>query len=388
MNTRVCLAFFVPWICVGQMGCSSIGNAAGDSGSTRDASHAGETGTSLVEEAARPVDSGAQEDSGVSQESPTDSARLTDAPLEAAMQADGASAVDSSFDSGNAPDSAPNVDAAGVADDGTSPDTGEAAKCPPLSAYGFEKEVVLSEIPSQASGIAWNRDSGSFFVVANLQGKMWEYDSELKTVLRTIMLQNMDTDTEGIAYLQDGWVAISVETNYVYVVQLKEGVTTISGSDGNQVQVYQPCGSPSVYNAGLEGIAYQRPRNGENGRIFTCQEYRPMRVLQFDYTGGSPPFTQKSALDGTLAVDEPWNAERLLSANVSDIAGMTYDETNDTLLIVSQESSCVIRVNPQSGEVTEKLSLVNTTTSEGITLFDNCRLAVVSEPDRVQIYSP
>ena len=67
---------------------------------------------------------------------------------------------------------------------------------------------------------------------------------------------------------------------------------------------------------------------------------------------------------------------------------MVYDESRDGLLIVSQESSVVIRVDPADGTVTERLPLVDTSTSEWITLLDSCSLAVMSEPNRVQIYAP
>jgi uncharacterized protein YjiK len=260
--------------------------------------------------------------------------------------------------------------------------------CPALDTYELKQEIVLADIPAEASGITWNRDSNSFFVVANLQGSMWEYDENFETLLRTITLEDVDTDTEGVAYLEDGWVAISAENNVIYAADVSEGVTRISGSDTGQVQIYQPSDAPPVTNAGLEGIAYQRSNNGSAGHIFTCQEHLPMRVLQFEYRRDLPPFAKKSALDGTLDVEEPWDAEQLLSEYVTDVSGMTYDETNDTLLIVSQESSSVIRVNPKTGAVTETLSLEDTTTSEGITLFDACQLAIVSEPNRVQIYSP
>jgi uncharacterized protein YjiK len=378
MSMRICLALIVLFVFAEQTGCSNSENSARDSHSPSDANNTNDAATAISEEGGKPI-----VDSSSTQESSVDSTSLNGALPEATIQTDAIPSVDS----GSGLDSAQGLDAVGASDEGMGTDTGAQTKCPPLNAYGLKKEVTLSE-PNQASGIGWNRDTGSFFVVSNLQGEMWEYDKDFTTALRTITLRNMDMDTEGIEYLQDGWVAISVESNAVYAVRLNEGVTTISASNADQVEVYQPCGSPPVNNKGLEGLAYKQPRDGQKGRIFTCQEGQPMRVLQFDIEIGSPPFTKKSALDGTLQVDEPWNAEEILSSYVTDIAGMTYDETNDNLLIVSQQSSCVIRVNPQTGDVLEKLSLVNTTSSEGIALFDTCQLAVVSEPNRVQIYGP
>jgi uncharacterized protein YjiK len=256
----------------------------------------------------------------------------------------------------------------------------------PLSSYARSQSVTLSEIPAEASGIAYNRDTGTFFVVANRQGAIWEYDQSLQTLLRTIALENLDTDTEGLAYLGDGWLAICAETNLVYVAQVDETTTRISGSDG-AVQVYQPCAAPPVTNAGLEGIAYRPPLDGAPGRFFACQEHSPMRVLGFDHVLGSEPFELRSYADGTLVVGEPWDAEQALGAEVTDLAGMAYDPISDTLLIVSQESSRILRVDPDTGATLQRLDLTDTSTSEGIALFGDCKLAVVSEPNRVDVFS-
>ena len=103
---------------------------------------------------------------------------------------------------------------------------------------------------------------------------------------------------------------------------------------------------------------------------------------------GDPPFELKSHADGTLAVEEPWDAEQVFAGEVNDVSGMAFDPSDGTLLIVSQESSRVIRVDPGSGAVLDSLALKDTTTSEGIALLDGCRMAVVSEPDLVRIYAP
>lgn len=385
MKLRIPLLIIVAWVCQQQLGCTDdpVLTDASKPGPVVDADDGAEGGTVRGNDATIVVDS-MTADCCANLESSVDAPRTIDAGSDMATGHD----VNPVVDSGSSSDSAPAFDVVTNADSPATQEAGAQSKCPSLSDYSFDKEIVLSDVPREASGIAWNRDDNTFFIVANLQGRLWEYDRELQTPLRTITLENVDIDTEGIAYLGDGWVAIAVESNYIYAADLSDGVTTLFGSDPNRVQPFQPSGAPMVVNAGLEGVAYLPPRNGFKGRIFSCQEHLPMRVLQFDYEAAPGPFEQKSALDGTLNVEEPWDAQRFLSANVTDIAGMTYDETNDTLLIVSQESRSVIRVDPQTGAIAETLSLVNTDTSEGITLFEKCQLAIVSEPNRVQIYRP
>ena len=261
------------------------------------------------------------------------------------------------------------------------------ATCPPLSAYGLTQDVILPDVPAEGSGIAWDRDTGTFFVVANYEYSIWEYDAAFDTPLRTIALVDIDDDTEGIEYLEDGWAAICAETNRVFVVHLGDDTTSVSGA-GGAAQIFQPCDAPPVANAGLEGIAYRRARGAVPGRIFACQEHQPMRVLGFDWIEGAPPFDPASYADGTLDVYEPWDAQAALSPYVDDIAGMAFDESDGTLLIVSQESSKIIRVDPETGAVLDQLPLEGTSTSEGLTIFDGCKLAVMSEPNRLQVYEP
>jgi uncharacterized protein YjiK len=216
-----------------------------------------------------------------------------------------------------------------------------------------------------------------------MQGRLWEYDRDFSRLLRTLTLERTDSDTEGVEYLGQGKLAVVAENNQVYVVEVSGATTTFDGALG---VTFAPSGTPPVSNSGFEGVAYKRPGETEPGRLYVCQEHQPMRVLRFDDNarGGGTSFSEA---DGTLEVVEAWPAESVLAGQVSDLAGMVYDELSDTLLLVSQESSSVLRVEPETGQVLERLALSNTTTSEGVTLFDSCKLAVVSEPNRVQIYA-
>lgn len=385
MKHQNCLLFFFAWICLPHPGCSND-RASTDASvpiAALDAGDSAETGRVSVSDAKVAVDATTVDCCSIE-------AGVADSPLSNESQPEAAMATDANraLDAGLNLDSAKALDVVIFEDSNTVIDAGSVPECPNLSGYRFDREMVLPEISAEASGIAWNSDANTFFVVANLQGRFWEFDRTFQTVLRTITIENMDNDTEGITYLGEDRVAIAAESNTVYVADLSDGVTTVSGSDSNRVQLIQPSAAPPVVNAGLEGIAYQPPSTGLNGRFFSCQEHLPMRVLQFEYNATPPPFEPKSVLDGTLQVEEPWDAQQRLSSNVTDIAGMTYDKSNDTLLIVSQESRSVIRINPKTGTVSETLSLSNTDTCEGITLFDHCLLAIVSEPNRVQIYRP
>lgn len=253
----------------------------------------------------------------------------------------------------------------------------------PLDSYAARESITLTAIPAGASGIAWSPETETFFVVANKEGQIWEYDATLEEVVRTIALSDSFADAEGLAQLDDGRLAVVLETNWIYVAHV-DGNTRRIDLEDDTVRAFQPIPAPAEENAGLEGIAYRHPRGSDPGRIYVCQEHLPMRVLAFDVIRGAAQ-NPRSYADGTLEVYEPWDAEQAFAGEVTDIAGLEYDGASDTLLVVSQESSRVLRVEPETGHILERLELEGTTTAEGLALFRDCQLAVVSEPNELEL---
>ena len=111
-----------------------------------------------------------------------------------------------------------------------------------------------------------------------------------------------------------------------------------------------------------------------------------MRILQFDHIPSSYPYGSSSYSDGTLDVEEPWDAEQMFLGHAEDIAGMAYDTVSDTLLVVSQMSSTLLRVDPDTGQVLESMNLTGSLFYEGVTLFEDCKLAVVAEPRDIRFF--
>ena len=113
-----------------------------------------------------------------------------------------------------------------------------------------------------------------------------------------------------------------------------------------------------------------------------------MRVLSFEYQFSDLPYETKSVLTGNLQVLEPWDADEVFDGIADDLADIAFDSTNDTLLLLSQESSLLMRVSPDSGAVLESLALTGSRYFEGVTFFDGCRIAVLAEPNFLALYRP
>jgi len=241
------------------------------------------------------------------------------------------------------------------------------------------------EGPDQASGITHQPETDTFYVVTNTSHRLHEFSTDFSTRLRTISLDNGPTDTEDVAYLGNDRFAIVVEDNEVYVVTIAAGAVT-ADLGAAEVERYVVSAPPATFNVGFEGVAWQ-PGVGIGGRFYVCQEGGgnvPIRVLSFLRQNAAGTYDYSN---GTLTVDEPWNAVTALGAEMIDLSGVAFDVESNTLLVLSHESSKIVRVVPDTGEILEQRSLQGSPQYEGITFATGGRLVVVSEPNWVEVYA-
>jgi uncharacterized protein YjiK len=246
--------------------------------------------------------------------------------------------------------------------------------------------LTLSGI-SNASGITWKPETDTFFIVANTTHLLYEYSADFKTRLRTVSLDDGPTDTEDVAYLGANRFAVVVEDNEVYVLSIADGATSASMSAAD-VERYVVSAPPATVNRGFEGVTL-RPGVGAAGQFIVCQEGGvtgvPIRVLSFERRTSAGT---SSYANGTLVVKEPWNALDKLGAVATDLAAVCFDVSSSTLLVLSQETSRLLRVAPETGEILDQRALSGSPQYEGVTLADGGRLVLVSEPNYVEVYQP
>jgi uncharacterized protein YjiK len=268
---------------------------------------------------------------------------------------------------------------------GTSAKGGATGTATPLDSYVRTQGPLTLSGVTQASGVAWKTETNTFFVVDNGTHALYEFTADFKTRLRTVVLNNGGTDTEDVVYLGSNRFAVVDEENQAYVVTISDGATSasMSAADAEHYVVTAP---PATVNRGFEGIAF-RPGVGAAGQLIVCQEggvsATPIRVLFFSRrtTAGTSSYA-----DGTLSVSEPWNALNKLGAVATDLASIYFDTGSSTLLVLSQESSRLLRVSPETGQILDQRDLSGSPQYEGVTLADGGRLVVVSEPNYVEVY--
>lgn len=255
-----------------------------------------------------------------------------------------------------------------------------------LSNYDAKPSQVLSlkEAAGNLSGVTYNYDTGTYFVIQNNSYQFVEYDKTFTKALRIIKLLNLPhKDTEDIAYLGNDQFAINMEINTIVIFTLKAGQTAVDVSPKlADVQALQ-LPDPNKENNGVEGICYTKNGGVGAGVLWAVQEMRPKRVFAID----RPLDLNDVTSSRRLKFSEPINAEKVFKHVMSDLSGCTYSDQFDHLLVLSHESSRIMELT-KTGTVVKTKDLPKDIAPqyEGITIGADEDLVLVSEPDKVVIY--
>lgn len=246
----------------------------------------------------------------------------------------------------------------------------------------------LADIPKNASGITWHENIQQYLVVRNGSGRIYRYSPDF-LFQGIIDVVGVDDDTEGLEYVADNFVMVISEDNRASKLEIDPFVTNVNGDIPNS-QRYRLL-PLEVKNKALEGIAVRPGTAGELNRVYAVQEgtvtnsLADMRVVYFDMPDPDPMVLLSYV--NNLNVVEPFNAEQAFAGIVTDLAGVMYDQRTGHLIIVSEESSKAIQVDPETGAIISQLNITGAPQFEGVTLGPNGELVFVSEGNWIRIYT-
>lgn len=247
---------------------------------------------------------------------------------------------------------------------------------------------TISEVPNNASGITWHESLQQYLVVRNNSATIYRYDVNF-AYLGQLSISSINSDTEGLGYVGGNEVMVVTENNFAHKLVINEFTSSIDGSV-NQTQAYQPLPFSGVSNKGLEGVAVRKAASGQLARVYAVQEgtgLNPnalMRLVYFDIPVPDPFVLL--AYDDNLEVVEPFDAEVAFAGKATDLAGIVYDERTGHLIVLSEEQSKALQVNPDTGAIISELSLTGAPQYEGVTIGPNGELVFVSEGNWIRIY--
>lgn len=229
----------------------------------------------------------------------------------------------------------------------------------------------IQGVTRNASGLTFDYDRQSLWVIVNEPAKLVELNLELATQ-RVIELRNF-VDTEAVVYLGAGRFAIVDEREQAIVVAYIDEETLVLNRDELKQLAINIHGEN---NKGLEGIAF----NAKENSLVVARERDPMMLLEIS-----------GLIDGQGAIEilkpDALNSTELF---MDDFSGLHHDSESDHLLVLSEESRLVAEMDMHGNRIsfmsiergfsrlTESIPQ-----AEGIATDSDGFLYIVSEPNLV-----
>jgi len=233
----------------------------------------------------------------------------------------------------------------------------------------YQADLIEHKIPgidNNASGITFNHDSNTLWVIVNEPALLVELDLQFN-LLRRIELKNFD-DTEAVAYIGDDLYVIGDErTQTVILAKITDETRQLDKKTLKQLKI-------NIYgesNKGLEGIAVEPASN----TIYTVRERNPLKLLKIS------GFVDYQSMIN-IEIPEQIEANDLF---LDDLSGLHFDSSSNHLLILSDESKRLAEIDLQGHKVSY-MELDGIPQAEGVTMDNKGNLYIVSEPDLIYRY--
>jgi uncharacterized protein YjiK len=244
-----------------------------------------------------------------------------------------------------------------------------------LASYTLERGPIALSAPDNCSGLAFCPPTRTIVVAVNKPPLLLEINLDGKT-LRQINLAGFD-DTEDVAWIQGNRLAVIEERRRnLCTFELAASARSASYAKADRWLV-DPVDADNV---GPEGVAWDAADNC----FFVVKEKTPRRIYRV-----APPPAGKHA----PSISPPWDIERQ-SLGCDDLSGVCYPAGTGHLLILSDESKCVVETTFDGREI-DRLKLKaghaglaeDIRQPEGITLDDAGRLYICSEPNHLYVFA-
>ena len=236
-----------------------------------------------------------------------------------------------------------------------------------------DNPIILPNVEDDASAITFCPETRSLFVALNNPTCLIELDMEGKSK-RRINLQGFH-DTEGVAWVKGRTFAV-IEERRRNLAFINVGTTTKS-IQYRKAKTFLIEPQP-FDNVGIEGVASDSSGN----RLFIVKEKEPRRIYEVTMPEGS----------SKPRISFPWDVEKG-NHGMKDLAGVFFHEPSGHLLILSEQSECIVECTT-AGKKVARLSLkagsaglsADIPQPEGITMDDKGTLYICSEPNLIYIF--
>ena len=234
--------------------------------------------------------------------------------------------------------------------------------------------IALPGVDDDASALTFNPETGSMFVALNNPPTLIELAADGK-VKRTVKLEGFQ-DTEGVAWVEGKTFAVIEERRRnLVLVEIGPGTKSVPYRKASKFLI-----EPQPFdNKGIEGIA----SDGAGKRFFIVKEKEPRKLYEVRLPEGKSDEAEISV---------PWDLEKS-NHGMKDVAGVFFHAATSHLLIVSDQSRCVVECT-LDGEEVARLKLTAGSAGltsdigqpEGIAMDDKGNLFICSEPNLIYTF--
>ena len=245
---------------------------------------------------------------------------------------------------------------------------------PGISLSDYREIAPITElqfVPDDLSGITYNYDSNSFYLIRNNVTTIWETTTSYQ-LIRTIDTVDNFGDSEDIVYLGNQEFAIVSEESVLYVGYIPPGNTdiVIDPADFQRITF-----APDGGNQGPEGVAFDITTQS----FFIVKEENPRKLYTF--------VRPASTADVTITPSEPFDAQTTPNPRLTqDMSGVAYNPATGRLLILSDRDHRVMDI-ALDGTVYGTLDFPNEQ-YEGIAFDGLGRLHLVGERHFYHVWAP
>lgn len=244
---------------------------------------------------------------------------------------------------------------------------------PRLSGYTLSLgPVTLSNVVEDASGVAYSPETHRLYVIVN--GDCTIAVTDTNGVYEGRIALAGFNDTEDLAWLGGRRFAV--------VEERRRNLVLVEMPDAGGTVRYEDCPRALIEpedfkNVGLEGVAC----DAAGARYFIVKEKQPRRIYEVRWDG-------RRAAD----ISRPWDLEAH-AMGMSDVSSAYYDADTGHLLVLSDESHCLVECTPDGREVA-RLNFTAGTAGlketlkqpEGVCLDTAGNLYVVCEPNVLYVF--